>query len=548
VQRPVLIAGDDGVPVRVREELAGQGVATVSICSSKHVRAAKAAIAANARVVIGDVTTPATWEEAGVAGARSVGVLGEDDLANLSAALQVADEVPDVPIVVRLFATDLAEGVEQMLGPRGTVLSEIEVSAPALIQAALSGNEGQRVTIGGRILEVSEVDKDDPGLVVALCDVEHPTEVLPARDRLPKHVLGLVDRAQVVKSARGALPASVAQRAPQRARRPSLTERGRAAMTTIPRRAYLLLATIVVVFTLSTSVFAISAHLDVVDSMYFTATTMATVGYGDVNLLAAPDWLKLFDIGLMAISAVLLASVLAFVTDQLVSSRIDRALGRFPRPRKDHVIVCGLGKAGARVVQGLHALGVPCVGVERNSEAVGIEIARRLEIPVVFADGRSPGALQSLHIDQARSVMALTSDDLVNLECALAARKHNPAIRLVMRVFDPRLAERLDRGIELDVTRSVSALAAPSFSAALLGRTPAQPLSLSNVPLRVLETRVPRSWPLAGRTIGELHAGNELRVLALDGTWLPRDDHELQAGQAVSVVATKEACDALTAR
>ena len=73
-------------------------------------------------------------------------------------------------------------------------------------------------------------------------------------------------------------------------------------------------------FTIGTAVFALSKHLDVVDSMYFTATTMATVGYGDVNLLDAPDWLKLFDIGLMAVSAVLLASVLAFVTDQLVSS------------------------------------------------------------------------------------------------------------------------------------------------------------------------------------------------------------------------------------
>jgi voltage-gated potassium channel Kch len=248
-------------------------------------RAATAALAANARVVIGDVSTPATWEEAGLATARSVGILGEDDLVNLGAALQVADEAPELAIVVRLFATDLADGVEQMLAPRGTVLSEIEVSAPALIQAALSGNEGQRVTIGGRILEVSEVDKDDPGLVVALCDVEHPTDVLPARDQLPH--------------------------------RPTTTERARAALATIPRRAYALLATIIVVFSLGTSVFAISKHLDMVDSMYFTATTMATVGYGDVNLLTAPDWLKLFDIGLMAISAVLLASVLAFVTDQL---------------------------------------------------------------------------------------------------------------------------------------------------------------------------------------------------------------------------------------
>jgi Trk K+ transport system NAD-binding subunit len=497
--------------------------------------------------VIGDVSVAATWEAAGIADARSVGILGADDLENLSAALQVADESAAVRIVVRLFSADLAEGVETMLGGRGTVLSEIEVAAPALIQAALSGNEGQRVTVGGRILEVAEVDRDDPALVVALCDVETPTEVLPSRGELGRNVLALVDRAAVVNGARGALPASVAQfhREPQRPKRSSRGDRARAALGAIPRRAYALVATILVVFSSGTTVFALSKHLDVVDSMYFTATTMATVGYGDVNLLTAPDWLKLFDIGLMAVSAVLLASVLAFVTDQLVSSRIDRALGRFPRPRRDHVIVCGLGKAGARVLAGLHELGVPCIGVERSPDAVGIALARRLEIPVVFADGRSPGTLEGLHIDRARAVMALTSDDLVNLECALTARRHNKTLRVVMRIFDPRLAERLDRGIELDLTRSVSALAAPAFSAALLGRVSAQPLALSNVPLRVLETRIPEGWPHARRTIRDVHHGNELRVLALDGRWFPRDDLELIPGQAISVVATRDACDAL---
>jgi hypothetical protein len=160
-----------------------------------------------------------------------------------------------------------------MLGGRGTVLSEIDVAAPALIQAALSGNEGQRVTVGGRILEVAEVDRDDPALVVALCDVETPTDVLPPRDRLGRNVLALVDRASVVTGARGALPASVAQfhRAPQRSKRPSRSDRARAALAAIPRRAYTLLATILAVFSAGTTVFALSKHLDVVDSMYFTA-------------------------------------------------------------------------------------------------------------------------------------------------------------------------------------------------------------------------------------------------------------------------------------
>ncbi len=275
------------------------------------------------------------------------------------------------------------------------MLSEIEVAGPALIQAALEGNEGQKVTAAGRILEVDEVDPDDPAIVVTLCDVEHPTEVFPPREALTGHVLALVDRASVTTGARGALPAAVAQfhtdRQPkQRAsgaggsgRRSRTSRGGRGCCWPRSSRCS----------SIGTSVFALSKHLDVIDAMYFTATTMATVGYGDVNLLEAPDWLKLFDIGLMAVSAVLLASVLAIVTDQLVSQRIDRALGRFPRPKRDHVIVCGLGKAGARVITGLHELGIPCVAVERNPEAVGIAIARRLEIPVVFGDGRTPGIL-----------------------------------------------------------------------------------------------------------------------------------------------------------
>src|SRR4051812_29417668 len=261
MERPVLITGDDGVPVRVREELAGQGIPTVSICSHRRVRAARAAVEAGARVVIGEITAPETWVEAGVHEARSVGVLGPDDLENLNAALLVADETRDATIVVRLFSVDLAHGVTPMLGERGTVLSEIEVAGPALIQAALEGNEGQKVTAAGRVLEVDEVDKDDPAIVVTLCDVEHPTDVFPPRDRLGPHVLALVDRQSVVAGARGALPAAVARFHQPQARRAPLGQRVRARLNDVPKRAWLLLATIIVVFAIGTTTFALSKHL-----------------------------------------------------------------------------------------------------------------------------------------------------------------------------------------------------------------------------------------------------------------------------------------------
>ncbi len=552
-ERTVLLAGDDGVAIRVREELEAQGAVVVSICHGTETAAAKAAHAAGQEVVVGDPRLSETWERAGLDRARSIGLLGDDDLDNLDAALLVASETQEIPLVVRMFAGDLAHGMARLLGEHAVVLSEIELAAPALIRAALSGNTGQRVTVGGHVLEVAEVDPDDPSLVVALCNAESPTEVLPPRNRVGDLVLGLVDPGGVVRTARGALPSEIARRRLEGRepvpRSPGARRRERiaASLRSVPTRVWILLATIVAVGTISTSVFVLADHLELLDAVYFTATTMATVGYGDINLLQAPDWLKIFDIALMATSAVLLASVLAFVTDALVSQRIDRALGRFPRPRKDHVIVCGLGKVGGRILAGLHELGVPCIGVEQQPDAYGIAVARRLEIPVVFADARTVETLEALHVDTARAVLAVTSDDLANLQCGLAAREHAPDVRVILRVFDPRLAARLDRGVELDLTRSVSALAAPAFAAALLGRPLAEPLPVSNIPLRVLDAPLPVDSPLVGRTIRDVQSDGALRILAVDGRWRPRTDLELTAQAVVSVVGTREACDALLA-
>jgi Trk K+ transport system NAD-binding subunit len=127
----------------------------------------------------------------------------------------------------------------------------------------------------------------------------------------------------------------------------------------------------------------------------------------------------------------------------------------------------------------------------------------------------------------------------------MAAREHSDHVRVVLRVFDQHLAERLDRAVDLDLTRSISALAAPAFSAALLGRTRAVSLPLSNVPLRVLETELVAGSPLVGHLMRDVNHGRELRILAVDGNWRPRDDIVLGAGMAVSVVGTREACDGL---
>ncbi len=552
----VVVVGDDGVAVRVREELELSGVGTTSVCAAGST-AAEAAAAAGAELVLGDPTQDATWERARAAGAAAVGLLGPGDLQNLDAALLVGELAPGARLVVRTGSSDLRTGIQRLLGGRAEVISETEVAAPAFLRAALSGNEGQRVRLAGRLLEVAEVDRQDPRLVAALCDPDHVTEVLPPVDALPPLVLGLIAEAVAVRAARGALPASVAahhrddagadEGAPIRQRRPSPLRRARLQLRLLPGRAWVLLTAIALVGSVSTAVFSLAHDLTFINALYFTVTTMATVGYGDINLVDEGAAIKVYDIGLMAVSAVLLACVLAVVTDVVVSSRIDRALGRFPRPHADHVVVCGLGRLGSRVLEALNELGVPCIAVERDTEAVGVAVARDLQVPVVFADARDPETLDRLHLDRAMALMAVTSDDLANVQAGLAARDDRADLRVVMRIFDSRLAARIDRSDPETLTRSVSALSAPAFTAALLGRSLAEPLAVSNLPLRVLSCEVPATSALVGRSVRALHAERDVRVIALGGRFQPPPDAVVAAGAPISVVGTREACDALGA-
>ena len=67
------------------------------------------------------------------------------------------------------------------------------------------------------------------------------------------------------------------------------------------------------------------------------------------------------------------------------------------------------------------------------------------------------------------SLGPFTDDDAANLTTAFHARALRSDLRIVLRLFDPDLAARLDRALGDYRSRSVSSLAAPSFAAAAVG-------------------------------------------------------------------------------
>ncbi|MBL8716192.1 MAG: potassium channel protein [Myxococcales bacterium] len=128
---------------------------------------------------------------------------------------------------------------------------------------------------------------------------------------------------------------------------------------------------------------------------------------------------------------------------------------------RDHVVVCGLGHVGYRVVEELHALGVPVLGIERHDVDSFVAAVRDMGIPVHVGDARRDELLLSVGVQRARAVVCATNDDMANLEIALDAKRMNPQIRVVLRMFDQRVAAKVGGALELDESFSTSALAAP---------------------------------------------------------------------------------------
>ena len=132
-----------------------------------------------------------------------------------------------------------------------------------------------------------------------------------------------------------------------------------------------------------------------------------------------------------------------------------------------HVIVVGAGRVGYRVTEHLRALGREVVVLENRADAPLAAALREEGVPVLQEDARTPGALGRCNVARASAVVCSTDDDLVNLNVALDARRENPAIRVVIRVFDEDLARKVREGFGAEAL-SASGLAAPALAIAAL--------------------------------------------------------------------------------
>ena len=135
---------------------------------------------------------------------------------------------------------------------------------------------------------------------------------------------------------------------------------------------------------------------------------------------------------------------------------------------RGHVVLVGLGRLGWRIYTILKRLGHEVVVIERDAACSFLEDARRDGAALFLGDARREQWLVDANVREARSIVIATNDDLGNLEIALDARRINPKVHVVMRMFDPNMAEKVREGFGIERALSASAVAAPAFATAAL--------------------------------------------------------------------------------
>jgi hypothetical protein len=209
-------------------------------------------------------------------------------------------------------------------------------------------------------------------------------------------------------------------------------------------------------------------HQGIVDSFYGASKTLVTVDPND-KVADGPSWFKTVVSILMLLALVFEAFFTAGIVNRLIGRRLTGLVGRRAVPRRDHVIVVGMGQIGLRLCLLLRDCGLSVVAVDDQEEGENVGEAREAGLPVVIGRGGDPSLLKRLSLGKAQALAAVTDDDIENLAIAIAALSLEGDTRLVLRVGDGKLANETRSLFKIGLVRDVHRIAGALIAAKAVG-------------------------------------------------------------------------------
>ena len=288
------------------------------------------------------------------------------------------------------------------------------------------------------------------------------------------------------------------------------------------------------------------------DCLYMTVITIATIGYGEIiDMSGNPAgrgftiFIALFGIGTLTY---ILSNFTAFIVEgELNETFRRRKMEKIIKKFKDHYIVCGIEGVGFHIVSELYDTKRPNVIVDIDRKKIEKILETFQERVYIEGDATDSDTLLKAGIMEAKGLFAVSGDDNQNLVISLTAKQLNPNIRVVARCHDLKNIDKVKKA-------GADAVVSPTFIGGLrMASEMVRPTVVSFLDimlrdkdknLRVEEIPVPESF--VGKAIADLQLKKYPNMLLLavrtkdDWIFNPSDDYVIKPENALIFMATPQ--------
>jgi voltage-gated potassium channel len=292
------------------------------------------------------------------------------------------------------------------------------------------------------------------------------------------------------------------------------------------------------------------------EAVYQTVTTVATVGFREVRPLTPAGQVFTIVLILLGVGTVLynLSVILEAVTEGHLREHLERRhMDRDIAAMHDHVIICGYGRVGRSAAEFLAAHGHRLVVVDNDP-------ARLEQVPTGIAhlcgDVTDDTVLCEAGIDRARAVIAALDTDAGTVYVTLSARAIRPDLVIIARARTTGSKAKL---VLAGADRAVNPQRIGGRRMAVFALQPdvAEFLDVvmhdDEMDFQVQEVHIERGSSMVGRSVGELELQQRTGALVLAvrrGTGLPFEPHPpddlvLPAGSVLIALGTESELDSL---
>ncbi len=294
------------------------------------------------------------------------------------------------------------------------------------------------------------------------------------------------------------------------------------------------------------------------DALFMTATTITTVGYGDVIGLEGKPAGKIFTIVYVLLSTGTILYVFTSLAAYIIEGDLkriftQRSMERRIAKMKNHYVVCGIGMVGLYIVHELYQSKYHQIAVDTDAGKTDVLKAENIHIDLVVGDATENEVLQEAMVGQAKGLFATTNSDNDNIVISLTAKQLNPELRVIARCNDTKNMDKIRRA-GADAVVALNYIGGLRMASEMLRP---QVVTLIDAMLRdrssevrVEELQVPKHSPYVGKSLeqADFRAVGNILIIALrkeHGEWIynPTPDALLEREMHMIFLATPEERD-----